>query len=179
MGADKALVEVDGVAMAVRVARCLQAAGARSVACIGGDRGSLGRLGLDVVEDRWPGEGPLGGLATALAWTEARHATAVVVAGCDQPWLDAPTLARLLAMHAERGAGATVYAVGGVPQPLPGVYEVDLLPRMCDALAAGERALTLALRLTSCSVVDVEDMSDGVDPRVLRDVDRPEDLRTP
>jgi molybdopterin-guanine dinucleotide biosynthesis protein A len=67
MGTDKALLEVDGVAMAVRVARALDAAGATEVMCIGGDAPALAALGLIVVTDRHPGDGPLGAVITALA----------------------------------------------------------------------------------------------------------------
>lgn len=173
-GDDKALVEVDGVAMAVRVARALREAGASSVACIGGDRHRLGSLGLDVVDDGWPGEGPLGGLATALGWTDE---PTLVLAGCDQPWLDARAIAELVAAHPAGGAGAaTVYGVDGSPQPLPGVYDVELRPRLCAALAAGERALVVALRLAQTTAVEAVDV---VTRGALRDVDRPMDLRPP
>ena len=36
---------------------------------IGGDAAGLARLGLEVVVDEWPGEGPLGGLTTAVGWS--------------------------------------------------------------------------------------------------------------
>ncbi len=69
-GIDKALVEVGGVAMARRVADALRAGGAEPVVAVGGDRSALGRIGLDGVDDRHPGEGPLGGVCTALAAAE-------------------------------------------------------------------------------------------------------------
>jgi molybdopterin-guanine dinucleotide biosynthesis protein A len=67
MGVDKATIPVDGVAMARRVADALAAAGCSPVSAIGGDPAELGRLGLDTVIDRYPGDGPLGGILTALA----------------------------------------------------------------------------------------------------------------
>ncbi|MGH9084822.1 MAG: NTP transferase domain-containing protein, partial [Acidimicrobiales bacterium] len=45
MGRDKATLEVGGVAMAVRVADALRAAGADEVRAIGGDAAGLARLG--------------------------------------------------------------------------------------------------------------------------------------
>src|SRR5262245_1565825 len=80
MGRDKALVEVDGRPMAGRVAAALREAGAAEVQAIGGDAAGLGELGLDVVPDRFPGEGPLGGIVTALS---AASQPVTVVVACD------------------------------------------------------------------------------------------------
>ena len=45
----------------------------------------LAGVGSRVVDDRWPGEGPLGGVLTALLDVDGD----VVVAACDLPDLDA------------------------------------------------------------------------------------------
>ncbi len=167
MGTDKALVEVDGQAMVLRVTEALRATGATEVACIGGNPQALGSLGLVVVDDEWPGQGPLGGLTTALGWS---NEPTVLVAGCDQPWLDAPTLGALVEAHRANRAMATVYGLEGTPQPLPGVYDADLRPGLLVGLTGGQRALSFALRLADATVVRV------ADPRRVRDVDRPQDL---
>ena len=49
---------------------------------IGGDAGSLRALGLDVIPDAHPGEGPLGGIITALR-TFAGEVDLVAVLACD------------------------------------------------------------------------------------------------
>lgn len=94
MGGDKALLEIGGVAMAERVARALAAAGCAPVVFVGGDRERLAALGRPVHADRWPGEGPLGGVITALA---AASGDDVVVAACDLAFLDRSTVTVLLA----------------------------------------------------------------------------------
>src|SRR5205823_7736929 len=80
MGRDKALLRVDGEAMAVRTAHALHDAGAVEVACVGGDLPALRVLGLVAFDDEHPDAGPLGGVLTALAWT-AEPIT--VVTPCD------------------------------------------------------------------------------------------------
>lgn len=167
MGTDKALVTVDGAAMAVRVARAMHAAGATAVSCIGGDGVALALLGLAAVGDEWPGEGPLGGLATALGWSAEQL---VVVAGCDQPWLDGAAIGVLVRAHRPVGSLATVYGVDGRAQPLPGAYDVRLRSHLVSALDSGERALIAGLRLARPTIIEL------AEPAVLRDVDWPEDL---
>jgi len=171
MGTDKAFVPVDGVPMARRVADALLAAGASTVAAIGGGH-RLAEIGLSVVADDWPGEGPLGGLATALRWSPE---AVVVVAGCDQPWLDAVTVRRLLGAHGttSSSASATVASIDGRAQPLPGVYDTGLRPPLEAALNGGRRALSTALELAALTVVPLPDREP------LRDVDEPSDLPGP
>jgi molybdopterin-guanine dinucleotide biosynthesis protein A/rhodanese-related sulfurtransferase len=166
MGRDKALVPVDGTPMVRRAADALASAGASPVVCIGGDAARLVALGLVVVPDRWPGEGPLGGLASALAVAPPGR---VLVAGCDQPWLDPAVLRRLVGAAGE--STAAVFRVGGRRQPLPGLYATTLADRLAAAVDAGARRLGDALDLASCVLqLDLDD------PASLRDVDRPRDL---
>ena len=82
MGTDKALLVVDGRPLAVVAAEALRGAGATDVFAVGGDRAGLEAAGLRWVADRWPGEGPLGALVTAL---DASTADVVAVLACDRP----------------------------------------------------------------------------------------------
>src|SRR5690606_15766602 len=104
MGRDKALIEVDGIALARRVADALRGGGCGRVVAIGGDGPALAALGLEPVPDGWPGEGPLGGLATALG--TARGAEALVVAPCDLLSPSATVVDALLTTLVEGGAEA-------------------------------------------------------------------------
>jgi molybdopterin-guanine dinucleotide biosynthesis protein A len=67
MGRPKAVLDLDGAELATRPVAALRAGGAEVVALVGGDRAWATRLGLHAVADRWPGEGPLGGLASAVS----------------------------------------------------------------------------------------------------------------
>jgi molybdopterin-guanine dinucleotide biosynthesis protein A len=168
MGADKALLTVDGVAMAARVAAALRAAGAADVCCVGGDHDALGALGLQVVPDEHPGEGPLGALITALSATDR---PIVVVAPCDLVAPD-PAVARtvLAALLGAPGADAAVPVAGGVRQPLDGAYRTTCGPALLAAFAGGERSVKRAL--AALTIVEVT----AVGPAGLADADTPEDL---
>ena len=67
----------------------LEAAGCDPVVLVGGDVALLERFGRRIIADEWPGEGPLGGVLTAL---RALGSDGVVVAACDLPWLDVDTV---------------------------------------------------------------------------------------
>ena len=105
MGTDKAFVEVAGIAMAERVATALSAGGCAPVVLVGGDAALLARFGHRVVADRFPDQGPAGGVLTAL---DAVSASVVVVAACDLPMLDGRTVATVAAALGDDTVNAAV-----------------------------------------------------------------------
>lgn len=165
MGRDKALLPFRGTSMAQWVAReVVHAAGS---AFLIGDPGRYGALGYPVVPDGWPGEGPLGGILTAL-----RHTTAPwnLIVACDMPGLTRAFLRSLLAA-AERN-GATTLPVGpsGDLEPLCAVWRRDSLAAVETAFSAGVRKVAEALegfRLAVYPVAEVE---------FFQNVNTPEDL---
>ena len=98
MGRDKALLSYRGRALGQSVARLVeQAAGAVTLV---GNSQLAEILGFPAIADLHPGEGPLGGILTALDHTRSDWN---LVAACDMPELSAAFLGRLLdaAMEAE------------------------------------------------------------------------------
>lgn len=170
MGRDKALVPVEGVPMARRVADALWAAGAGRVVAVGGDASSLGGLGLVVRPDRWPGEGPLGGLVTALQDDDPGSAPRAVVLSCDLTDPDPAAIARTVAAHAHGGTDAAVPVVDGRHQWLHAAWDRRVAGILADVFAAGERSLAGAA--ISLRITPVHDV--GVD--AVHDADRPADL---
>jgi molybdopterin-guanine dinucleotide biosynthesis protein A len=149
------------VALAVRVAEALRAAGASRVVAVGGDAPALAALGLDVVADQHPGEGPLGGILTALAAVDEE---VVVVLACDLPDPDPVAIRQVVEALGE----ADVAAPPG--ELLHAAYHRRVEPHLAAAFAAGERAPRRAV--DGLRVVDVVDLP----PRALADADRPDDL---
>ncbi len=163
MGRDKALVEVDGVAMVVRVANALRAAGCQPVFAVGGDRAALEALGLEFVIDSFPGEGPVGGVITAFT---ACDTPAVVVVACDVPYLTADTVRALL------GASGAVHATIAVTdrvQPMCALWSRTALGDVREAFAGGERRLLAVLD-------QLETVRIPVDHQDLANVNAPGDL---
>ena len=164
MGQDKALVPWAGVPMARRVADTLAAAGCRPVVAVGGNGARLAAVGLDVVADRWPGEGPLGAVLTALEYAAGRP---VVVVACDMPVLGARTVA---AVAAGLAPGVDVAVAGAARrEPLLAAWAPSASPRLTAAFESGVRALHVALE--TLSVVEV-----SVSSQDVRNVNAPSDL---
>jgi molybdopterin-guanine dinucleotide biosynthesis protein A len=170
MGADKAFLVPDdgGPELVVRALHALEDAGARVVLAVGRRSRRLDELGFLAVDDLPPPSGPLGGLLTGLA-----HATdpVVVVLTCDMPAIDATTvlaLRRALDDHPE--ADAAIPVSGGRRQVLTAAYRTRARPALEASFEAGERSVRRAVE--ALAVHEVLDL----DPDLLADVDRPEDL---
>ncbi len=173
MGRPKAVAELDGRPLAAHAAGALAAAGAARVVLVGGDAAWADALGLALVPDRWPGEGPLGGLATAVldAATDEDPGTIVVVAACDQPRLDPTDLGRLVAaLEARPQAGAAAPRTpDGRVHPLPSAWRVRTGTRLATLMASGSRRADAGFGLVTLAEV-------LVDPAGLADADTPAEL---
>lgn len=170
MGRPKALVPVDGVAMGRRAAAALLAAGADPVVLVGGQQGWAEILELDAVSDRWPGFGPVGGIATAVS--EAPSGTDVVlVAACDQPWIHPPDLVRMADALADDPTLDVVIGrtVDQSSQPFPAAWRSTAATVLTGMVQSGQRRL-----LTVFDALSVGEVA--VDPLSMVDIDEPGDL---
>jgi len=165
MGRDKALIEVDGRPLVQAAADALIAGGASEVVLIGGDAVALAPSGLYIVADRWPGEGPLGGVITAL---DRPGHDVVVILACDQP--GAAGLAVASVAGALGRADVAVPNVGGRRQWMHAAWRRNAVGPLLAAFEAGERSLHRAV-----SSLEMTEVLDG-DPGWYADVDRPDDL---
>jgi molybdopterin-guanine dinucleotide biosynthesis protein A len=141
MGRDKALLPFRGGALAQSVAQAvLEAAGSATLV---GDPARYSGLGRPIIPDLYPGEGPLGGILTALRNTSADWN---LITACDMPHLDPELLRGLLKTAAEGGADALL-PVGpeGRPEPLCALYHRRCLEPFATAFDAGVRKVTAAL----------------------------------
>jgi molybdopterin-guanine dinucleotide biosynthesis protein A len=165
MGTDKALIERDGITLVEGAVNALRSARADPVVVIGGNRPAIEALGLDVVDDQWPGEGPLGGIITALRSMETEL---VAVLSCDLT--DASAIAVKSVEGALGTADVAVPVVEGTAQWMHAVWRRSVVDTLAGAFAAGIRAPREAV-----SSLAVAQLLDG-DPCWFHDADRPEDL---
>lgn len=165
MGRDKALIEIDGRPLARVAADALDGAGASEVLAVGGDAEALTRLGLRVVPDGWPSEGPLGGVITAL---DAAGEDVVMVLACDLPDVTSDAVAQVVGALDRHDVA--VAAVGDRPQYVFAAWRRRCQPVLRQAFSAGERAIWRAV--VTLDVVPVTLRQ----PKWARDADVPRDL---
>ena len=169
MGEPKADLSLDGTPMAHRVRHALFDGGVGAVVLIGAPEDQAGS-----VADRWPGEGPLGGLATAVAHAAGLEGVeAVVVAACDQPDLTGALVAALLGALAGAPAeavGAAVRTADGRRHPFPSAWRATAGPALAALVDAGSRRADAAFSIGP--IVDIEAAE-----AALADLDTPDDVR--
>ena len=164
MGRDKAVIHIDGQPMVDRIGAVLRAAGCVPVFAVG--PGPLAGA-LAHFDDLFPGQGPLGGVLTALACTSP-PSTAVCVVACDMPWLDAESVAQLLDVARVTTANVAMAQTDRL-EPLCAVWNVSSAPALQRAFDSGERAIHLALGQLVTQHVALPALA-------LRNVNTPSDL---
>lgn len=165
MGTDKALLELDGETLIERGVRTLSAVCA-DVWILGGTL-DLDRFG-QVLPDRLPGAGPLGGIVTALEHTATEQN---VILAVDMPFLTSDVLQTLRGAAARSGSPAVIAVSAGRPQPLCGVYAKRLLPVLRQELDAGRGKIMSAL-LAAGHLEEVH----FADEKPFRNLNTPEEL---
>jgi len=159
MGQDKALLPFRGGPLAAAVAREVeQAAGSVTL---------VGHPDLGGIPDRHPGEGPLGGILTALHHTSADWN---LIVACDMPEVSADFLKHLLAEAVRLDAAILLpYGPDGRPEPLCAIYHRRALEGLEAAFQRGIRKVTAAIQGLGAARINVTEVA------VFQNVNTPED----
>lgn len=164
MGIDKAFIEVAGEPMVSRVVASLFAAGCSPVWCQGGNDEQLQCLGLVVVSDSAPGEGPLLAIRDSLRNADGDD---LLVVACDLVDLTAPAVALVLSAPLAKHHVAVAVA-DGAPHLLC-KWSASALPLLEWIISEGVRSFKGALRMLDVLEVEVPAAS-------VRNVNTPADL---
>ncbi|MGE0143481.1 MAG: molybdenum cofactor guanylyltransferase [Planctomycetota bacterium] len=123
----------------------------------------------DVIFDPRPGEGPLQAIAAGMDFVKGK-CDAVLVAGCDLPFLDQFVVGRLFDRLGDHSG--VVPSVGGRPQPLCAIYHLRVREEVGRLIDAGERRAQALAEIRGVQLL-AEDVLRTVDPtmRFFRDVD--------
>ena len=164
-GVDKALVELQGKSILDRTCALLTPI-CKTVRIIAPFE-KYPHAPVPVVTDKWPGEGPLGGILTALYHAEdmsralalapgmsEEAKTCCLIVSCDMPFLSRAWLA-FLCEHAIRSKADVVVpeSVSG-PEPLCACWRTDSAPAIRRAFDSGVRKVTEAMKRLRMEVLD-------------------------
>jgi molybdopterin-guanine dinucleotide biosynthesis protein A len=150
MGRDKAGLRYQGGTLAGAVARAVESAAGSAIL--------IGNPELGGIADLYPGEGPLGGILTALQHTSAEWN---LIVACDMPEIT-PVFLRGLLDHANEAeaqhGGCDVllpYSPNGRPEPLCAVYRRSVRETVERHFTQGVRKVTAALEGVAVVRLDV------------------------
>ncbi len=176
MGRTKALIDIDGRAMADRVLDALRAVGAEPVVLVGGDAVELAALSAPLIADLYPGQGPVGGVLTALdhlAVPARRTGLGVVdaalVLSCDLAAITPDSLWPLVEAAAGDSHGRVWVAATDRMEPMCALWSLAARGVVRERFVAGERALHRV-------IAELPHTTVTVDAPGLHNVNRPEDL---
>jgi molybdopterin-guanine dinucleotide biosynthesis protein A len=156
-GRDKALVEFDGQPMLARMMKLM-----RSVTNdlqLVATPGKYVEFGAQLVADGWPGQGPLGGIITALENAAESPANCEwnLIVSCDMPFLTQEWLA-FLAERAVKSKAEVVFphSASG-PEPLCACWQTDAAAKLRSGFERGVRKVMEGIALLRAEVLDEAD----------------------
>jgi len=155
-GRDKALAEVGGKPMLERMIELLQRV-AKPLRIVSAPNKYLA-FKMKVVQDRWPGEGPLGGILTALHDTKATSTCAWnLIIGCDMPFLTQEWLAFLCERARLSQAQVVIPRSAHGLEPLCACWRTDCAAILHKKFNTGTRKVTEALKSLKLEELDEKD----------------------
>ncbi len=171
MGSDKALLELDGETLLARTLKKAKTVAGR--VCIVGSREKFELFG-PVIEDIYPGCGPLGGIHAAL---QASTTDLNLMLAVDLPYL--PETALRFLVEQARACDAVVVAprIGGFNQTLCAVYRLEFAELAEEALRAGQNKIDPLYKRTSVRMLEEAELAEvDIVPAMFDNLNTPQDL---
>jgi len=154
-GRDKALVGFGGRTMLAQTTGLLASVCGEVI--IVAAEGQYPDVLVPLLADRWPGQGPLGGILTALQSSALRGTESIwnLIVSCDMPFLTRDWL-EFLCQRAERSAAqvAVAESANGL-EPLCACWKTTSMPSVQAAFDSGVRKVSDAMKRLPMEVLDV------------------------
>jgi molybdenum cofactor guanylyltransferase len=154
-GRDKALVGFGGRTMLAQTTGLLASVCGEVI--IVAAEGQYPDAQVPLLADRWPGQGPLGGILTALQSSALRGTESIwnLIVSCDMPFLTRDWL-EFLCQRAERSAAqvAVAESANGL-EPLCACWKTTSMPSVQAAFDSGVRKVSDAMKRLPMEVLDV------------------------
>jgi molybdopterin-guanine dinucleotide biosynthesis protein A len=153
-GRDKSLVEFAGKTALQRACDLVgEVAGSVRIVALAG---RYPDLRTPIVADRWPGEGPLGGIVTALRATESDKNGAAwnLIVSCDMPFLTPEWLKHMCASALASDAEVIVPRSEHGLEPLCACWRTSAADSLQSTFDAGVRKVTEAMKRLRMEILD-------------------------
>lgn len=157
-GTDKALVEIGGKTLLVRTVELVLSVCEQTR--IVAPAGKYEDTPVSIVADKWPGQGPLGGILTALEFVreEFREAdeesSCILIVSCDMPFLTREWLVYLRDRAVKSMAQVVVPESENGLEPLCACWRTDAAAGVQAAFDGGVRKVTEAMKRLPMEVLD-------------------------
>ncbi len=160
-GTDKALVELGGRTLFARTVE-LVASVCEETRIVAG-AGKYADVQVSIVVDKWPGQGPLGGILTALDFSNEKFRGAggegacALIVSCDMPFLTGEWLAYLCERAVKSAAQVVVPESENGLEPLCACWRTEAAAAVQAAFDGGVRKVTEAMKRLPMEVLDEGD----------------------
>jgi molybdopterin-guanine dinucleotide biosynthesis protein A len=116
-------------------------------------------FGIEIVRDRWAGQGPLGGIITALEDAAKSPADCEwnLIVSCDMPFLTREWLAVLSARGEKSKAQVVFPHSASGPEPLCACWQTGAATKLRSGFERGVRKVTEGIALLRAEVLDEQD----------------------
>lgn len=168
MGADKGLIELNGIPMVKYVIDVLNASYFQMKLISG--NAAYQKFGLPIYIDVISGKGPMGGLLTALQNTEKEY---VILIGCDMPFISQSLLVRLI--ENLKDEFITVAETNGRINPLLAIYPKTLTKQIQENIDLGRLKMQDFILENPHYLVPMDGIGD-IDPISLTNINSREEL---
>jgi molybdopterin-guanine dinucleotide biosynthesis protein A len=171
MGQDKALMQLGGTPLVLRAAEILRPFVREVTLLAPADR--YGNLGLLVMEDKWPDQGPLAAVCTGLLSSRAGWS---IFLACDLPLVSREFIQLLVERVRATCADAVVPRTEDGWQPLSAAYHSRCQAAFARAMQDGRRSITSLFDEIPVEVITPEQMlSVGLSNEEFTNINTPED----
>jgi molybdopterin-guanine dinucleotide biosynthesis protein A len=171
MGREKAMLELGGSTLLERALQLALTVAAEAM--VVGSRGEFERYGR-LLEDVYPGQGPLGGIHAAL-WASPTDLNLILAV--DTPFLEARFLEFLVAQARESGAVVTLPRTADGFHPLAAVYRRAFRETAEQALAEGRNKIDALFAQVETRVLEEEELRRfAFAPAIFENLNTPEEL---
>ncbi len=167
-GRDKLVERIEGEPMVTIPIRTLRAVFGNRVALVGQCDPLVVDLGDMVIDDPYPGLGPVGGICAAIEYANSD----IFVCAGDLISIDERTIRTIVAASIEAPDAMALIACDTRRHPTVGLYRIECLPMFEQSIA--QNKLKLGMVFDHDSVVHVP-----VESSALRNVNRPDELNKP